>query len=126
MNLPTRDDCLAITEKTDAFFRAERVIENQRVELYDYRLASLSDFQDNNAYELRGICFILDEETGIWERNILLNKFFNVNQVSMDDELELTIDGETILVNETHKFLLINGKTKFARDLLGSDDIESW
>ena len=78
-NLPTRDECRKIVESTDAFFVAERVVEGQNVELYNYRLASISDFTDNNAFELRGLCFVQLND-GTWERNILMNKFFNINQ----------------------------------------------
>jgi RNA ligase len=48
--------------------------------LYDYRLAGLTDFTENNAFELRGLCFVYDELTLTWERHILMNKFFNVGQ----------------------------------------------
>lgn len=78
--LPTREECQDILKKTEAFFCTETVVEGQKVEMYNYRLASISDFTDNDAFELRGLTFVLDEETGIWERNILLNKFFNIGQ----------------------------------------------
>jgi len=78
-NLPTRDKCKAIVNRTDSFYCAERVVEGQKVELYDYRLASISDFVDNNAFELRGLCFV-EQSDGTWERNLLLNKFFNYSQ----------------------------------------------
>lgn len=77
--LPTREEAKAITENSEAFYVTETRVEGYNVELYDYRLASISDFVDNNAFELRGLCFV-ETETGVWERNILMNKFFNVNQ----------------------------------------------
>jgi len=126
MRLPTREEALQITENSEAFYVTERIIEGQKVEMYDYRLASLSDFVDNDAFELRGLTFVYDEDSNEWDRNILLNKFFNINQCSMDDELELNIGGQTILVNETHVFRLENGKSKMARDLTENDDIKSW
>jgi hypothetical protein len=125
-NLPTKEECDAICEKTDAFYKAERVIEGQNVVLYDYRLASISDFVDNDAFELRGICFVQNEDS-TWERNILLNKFFNVGQTSIDDLWEVDLGGDKPLrVSETHNFHLTNGDTKFARDLTENDDIVGW
>jgi RNA ligase len=76
----TREQCKAITEKSDAFYVTERVVEGQKVEMYDYRLASISDFVDNNAFELRGLTFIYDSENDCWQENKLLQKFFNVGQ----------------------------------------------
>jgi len=78
--LPTRDECQEIVEKSEAFYVTEREVNGFKVEMYDYRLASISDFIDNKAFELRGLTFVYNPETKEWERNILLEKFFNVNQ----------------------------------------------
>ncbi len=43
--LPSREECSYITKNTDAFFVSETVIEGQKVEIYNYRLTSLSDFE---------------------------------------------------------------------------------
>ncbi len=80
MRLPTREEALHITENSEAFYVTERFVEGQKVEMYDYRLASLSDFVDNDAFELRGLTFVYNEDIQDWDRNILLNKFFNVGQ----------------------------------------------
>lgn len=78
-NLLSKDDCDAICAKTEAFYRADRVVEGVNVAIYDYRLASISDFVDNKAFELRGLCFV-EQPDGTWARNLLMNKFFNINQ----------------------------------------------
>ena len=87
--LKTKEECDAICAKTEAFFRMDKVIEGQNVVLYDYRLASISDFRDHQAFELRGLCFV-EQEDGTWERNLLMNKFFNINQTEgwMYDEVK--------------------------------------
>lgn len=77
--LKTKEECDAIVASNDAFYKADRVIEGQNVTIYDYRLASLSDFMNDEAFELRGLCFVKQSD-GSWKRNILMNKFFNVNQ----------------------------------------------
>lgn len=76
-NLPTRERCQEIVNNSEAFYCTQRNIFGYNVELYDYRLASFGDFVNNEAWELRGLCFIQDEN-GIWHRNILMNKFLTL------------------------------------------------
>lgn len=78
--LKTRDECQAIVEATDAFYCTRTTVQGFEVEMYDYRLASYSDFEEYKAYELRGLTFIYNPETEEWERHIALQKFFNCNQ----------------------------------------------
>lgn len=124
-HLLTKEECDLIVENSEAFYRADREVEGCNVAIYDYRLASLSDFTDNKAFELRGLCFV-EQEDGSWQRNLLMNKFFNVNQCSMDDLWEIEVGDSTLRVNETHLFHLANGKKKFAKDLTDKDDIVGW
>lgn len=78
-NLLTRDECQEIVKNSEAFYCTTTEVEGYLVEMYDYRLASYTDFEDNKAYELRGLTFI-EVSPGVWERNILMSKFFNCNQ----------------------------------------------
>jgi len=80
--LKTKEECDAIVARNEAFIKAERVVEGFNVCIYDYRLASISDFVNEEAFELRGYTFVENPETGEWEGNILLNKFFNINQTT--------------------------------------------
>jgi len=128
--LPTLEEVETICENTDAFFIKDTVVEGQNVKLVDYRLASISDFANNNAFECRGLCFV-QQDNGTWERNLLLNKFFNLSQCSQDDLYEIVLDnGETLQVNETHKFQVKSNANKindkFARDLAENDNIIGW
>lgn len=76
--LPTREECQEIVKNNETFYCTSRNVDGFDVELYDYRLASYTDYLDNNAWELRGLCFV--NNNGVWERNILMNKFFNLNE----------------------------------------------
>ena len=76
--LPTREECQEIVSRTEAFYCTKREVQGFEIELYDYRLASYTDYVDNNAFELRGLCFV--NNNGTWERNILMQKFFNLNE----------------------------------------------
>ena len=78
-NLPTLSKCLNIVKNTEAFYVTETNVLGFNVKMFDYRLASYSDFADNDAFELRGLCFVEDND-GVWHRNILMNKFFNYAQ----------------------------------------------
>lgn len=85
-------------------------------------------------YELRGLTFVFDDFKQEWTRHLLLNKFFNINQCSMDNLLELEIKtskGKRLIkVNETHIFKvksnLGNISNKLAKDLTENDNIVGW
>jgi len=64
----TRERCLEIVEQTDAFYRVQTTVHNYKVEIYNYRLASFTDFKDYDAWELRGICFVYDDEKEKWNK----------------------------------------------------------
>ena len=81
--LPTIEEVEKICERCDSFYIKEVNVQGYDVKLADYRLASFSDFVLNDAWELRGLCFIQDEN-GDWHRNILMNKFFNINESKFD------------------------------------------
>jgi T4 RnlA family RNA ligase len=78
--LKTRNECRTIVTESEAFYCTRAEIEGYDVEMYDYRLASYTDFIDNEAFELRGLTFIYDVDNNEWVRHIALNKFFNINQ----------------------------------------------
>jgi len=77
--LKTKQECDAIVERNEAFISKTVNVEGTNVAIYDYRLAALSDFVNEEAFELRGLCFV-EQPDGSWKRNLLMNKFFNVNQ----------------------------------------------
>ncbi len=60
----TRDYCKELTKNSEVFYCSETIKEGHEVEIYNYRLASYNDFNDNNAFELRGITFINYDEFG--------------------------------------------------------------
>jgi T4 RnlA family RNA ligase len=78
--LKTKEECDKIVENCESFLRADRVVMGYNVAIYDYRLASTTDFEEFESWELRGLAFVENPETKVWERNLLLNKFMNINQ----------------------------------------------
>lgn len=106
--LPTYEECEKIVKCNEHFEKKEGFIGNYLFTIYNYRLASYSDFNDPfnkseenfpnlKAFELRGLTFIHDgENTYRW---LALHKFFNVNQTIeyMYDDVK---DKEIVQVQE--------------------------
>jgi T4 RnlA family RNA ligase len=84
--LKTKLECDEICDRNDAFFKIDREIAGFKVAIYDYRLASITDFIKDEGQELRGLTFILNPKTNEWERHLLLQKFHNLNEAKFNDE----------------------------------------
>jgi T4 RnlA family RNA ligase len=76
------DEAVALTLGVDApFYESKFVVEGYDVSIFNYRLAMYSDFIDNSAFEMRGLTFVFNEDGSLFNRYLLLHKFFNLNQV---------------------------------------------
>ena len=76
------DEAVALTLGIDApFYESKFVVEGYDVSIFNYRLAMYSDFIDNLAFEMRGLTFVFNEDGSLFNRYLLLHKFFNLNQV---------------------------------------------
>jgi RNA ligase len=103
-HIPTFQEAKAITDASEAFYFTTSVVNGYTVYIFNYRLATYDDFVKYDAYELRGLTFI--ENNNQYERFILLEKFFNIDQTpatltSALKELEITavndkLDGSII------------------------------
>jgi RNA ligase len=79
--LPNYQDCLNLCDSKDSpFYETKMVIDGYSVSLFNYRLATNSDFKKEFAKELRGICFVFNADGTLFKRYLLLQKFFNLNQ----------------------------------------------
>jgi len=87
--LPTYEDCLQMCSKEDAaFYESKFSIDGYNISIFNYRLAQYKDFvtpledkPDVKAYEMRGLTFVFNEDGSLFRRFLLLEKFFNLNQV---------------------------------------------
>ena len=80
--LPNYQDCLNLCQyEGSPFYETKVVIDGFTVSLFNYRLANSFDFERKFAKELRGICFVFNTDGAIFKRYVLLDKFFNLNQV---------------------------------------------
>ena len=76
------NEAVALTLGIDApFYESKFVVEGYDVSIFNYRLAMYSDFIDNSAFEMRGLTFVFNEDGSLFNRYLLLHKFFNLNQV---------------------------------------------
>ena len=87
--LPTYEDCVEMCAKEDAaFYESKFVIDGFNISVFNYRLAQYKDFvtpleskPDVKAYEMRGLTFVFNQDGSLFKRFLLLEKFFNLNQV---------------------------------------------
>ena len=87
--LPTYEDCVEMCAKEEAaFYESKFVIDGYNISIFNYRLAQYKDFvtplekrPDVKAYEMRGLTFVFNEDGSLFRRFLLLEKFFNINQV---------------------------------------------
>lgn len=81
--LPTYQECvdLCLLENSP-FYESKNIVDGYNVSLFNYRLATYKDFLiEPYAKEMRGLCFVFNKDGSVYNRYILLEKFFNLNQV---------------------------------------------
>ncbi len=88
--LPSYDDCKAICDKYDnfQFYEGVSYVDGYKICTFNYRLIGYNDFlyplgidSPVKAFELRGITFVFNKDGSLYKRFLLMNKFFNLNQV---------------------------------------------
>jgi T4 RnlA family RNA ligase len=85
--IPTYEQCLEMVSErgTLVFYETKFVIDGIDVSCFNYRLSQYTDFiepiqgKNYNAKELRGLTFVY--ENGKYNHFLMLNKFWNINQV---------------------------------------------
>ena len=81
-NIPTYDEALALVNKVDSpFYESKSIVGGYAVSTFNYRLASWADFKAPGASEMRGITWVFNSDGSLFKRYLLLEKFFNLNQV---------------------------------------------
>lgn len=81
-NLLTYEQAKKLTELgDDTFYESVFYIDDYKISIFNYRLTQYSDFRDNDAFEMRGLTYVFQEDGSVYKRYLLLHKFFNLNQV---------------------------------------------
>ena len=80
--LPTYDQAIEMCSDEDSpFYEIKTEVDGYNVSFFNYRLAQYKDFVNYNGYEMRGLTFIFNTDGSVFNRYLLLEKFFNLNQV---------------------------------------------
>jgi len=87
--IPTYEQAVEIcTANGDLIFYETKInIDGYNVSLFNYRLATYNNFlepvvgKNYNARELRGLCFVFNTDGTLFNRYLMLNKFWNIDQV---------------------------------------------
>jgi len=87
--LPTYDQAVEMCSGEDSpFYESKLVEDGYNISIFNYRLAQYKDFvtpiagrDDLKGYEMRGLTFVFNEDGSLYKRFLLLEKFFNLNQV---------------------------------------------
>lgn len=88
-NIPTYDECVEMCNRIDSpFYESKTEYDGYPISIFNYRLASYDDFDNplkDKPYikgnEMRGITFVFNKDGSLYNRFLLLEKFFNLNQV---------------------------------------------
>ena len=91
-------DLLTLVEESEAFYYKDFQLADRWYRIFNYRLASYSDFLKPGALECRGIMFEIEPEHGAPKRlaSLPMEKFFNLNEnpFTMGLDLSTIIDFE--------------------------------
>ena len=80
--LPTYEECVEMCLRSDSpFYETKTNVDGFPISIFNYRLASSFDFNTQKSKEMRGLTFVFNEDGSLYKRYVLLEKFFNLNQV---------------------------------------------
>lgn len=87
--IPTYQQAQELCSLPDsAFYESKMIVDEYNISVFNYRLAQYKDFAtpipekpEIKGYEMRGLTFVFDKDGSLFNRYVLLEKFFNLNQV---------------------------------------------
>jgi len=87
--IPTYEQAVELCSGEEApFYESKMIVDGFNVSVFNYRLAQYKDFAypipekpELKGYEMRGLTFVFNEDGSLFNRYVLLEKFFNLNQV---------------------------------------------
>lgn len=82
-NLPSYQEAVQLCNYPNSpFYETKTEVDGFPISTFNYRLAQSSDFSTPKSREMRGITYVFNKDGSLFNRFILLEKFFNLNQVS--------------------------------------------
>jgi T4 RnlA family RNA ligase len=87
--IPTYEESVEMCSgEDDTFYESKYEVEGYPVSVFNYRLAQYKDFDmpipskpELKGFEMRGLTFVFNKDGSLYNRYVLLEKFFNLNQV---------------------------------------------
>ena len=86
--IPTYEQALKLCSYDESpFYESKTTIDGYNISVFNYRLAQYKDFSNPipgsplTGYEMRGLTFVFNKDGSLFNRYVLLEKFFNINQV---------------------------------------------
>jgi len=88
-SIPTYEQALELCSIEESpFYESKMEVDEYNVSVFNYRLAQYKDFSNPipekpelKGFEMRGLTFIFNKDGSLFKRYVLLEKFFNLNQV---------------------------------------------
>lgn len=85
------NNLMALVESNEAFFYVDQTLGNTTYRIFNYRLASYTDFLEADALECRGTTFALKNDGSPWYlASWPFEKFFNLHENPFTMEIDLT------------------------------------
>ena len=88
-SLPSYEEAVELCTKLDStFYEKKTNVDGYPISVFNYRLAQYKDFSNPipekpelKGHEMRGLVFVFNLDGSLYKRFVLLEKFFNLNQV---------------------------------------------
>ncbi len=84
------EDLMSLTEGSEAFYFQDFVLEGKTYRIFNYRLASYTDFLEPSAMECRGVMFEVENNQAVRLASLPMSKFFNLNENPLTMNLDLS------------------------------------
>ena len=79
--LPSYQQCQEICERSSGlFYETVYSYDGYKISIFNYRLSTYKDFVEHKAFELRGLTFVFNQDGAVFNRYLLMEKFFNLNE----------------------------------------------
>ena len=88
-HLPSYEEAVELCQYPESpFYETKTEVDGFPISIFNYRLAQYSDFNapieskpELTGFEMRGLTFVFNKDGSLYRRYVLLEKFFNLNQV---------------------------------------------
>lgn len=123
-------DLMTLDAETEAFFFNDHVLDDTTYRIFNYRIASYTDFCRPNALECRGIMFEMDGENAVRLACRPQVKFFNLGENPFTMNLDLSADNiKSVMMKEDGSLIssfMHNGEVRFKSKGSLSSDQADW